>query len=133
MPIPGIFGAIRRALTHTLRVPPTASAREVRIDGLIAAVVGLVVVVAGTLMAMALEKVTMTVGFGRAMLALVLVGYGLLVIGGYRAATGWHPAGEQHDVMSSLRRIGTGIFVVIVAFGLLFGLLLLVGLAMGWK
>jgi hypothetical protein len=120
-------------LSRTLHVPPEATTREVRVDGLIAAVVGLVVVLAGTLGAMTLEKIALTVGFGRAMLVLVFVGYGLLVIGGYRALTGRHPAHEQHDAMSSIRRIGTGILVVCLAFALLFGLLLLVGLAMGWK
>ena len=125
--------AIWRALQHTFHVPPAATARQVRVDGGIAAVVGLVVVVGSMLLMMALEKVTKTVGFGRAMLALVLVGYGLLIVGGYRALTGRHPASEQHDALSSLRRIGTGILVVVLAFGLLFGLLLLVGLVMGWK
>jgi len=57
----------------------------------------------------------------------------LLIIGGYRAATGRHPTRETHDALSSLRRIGTGVLVVIVAMALFYGLLLIVGLVMGWK
>jgi hypothetical protein len=128
-----LMRALWRALQHTLRVPAAATARQVRVDGAIAAVVGLVVIVAGTLLAVGLEKVAKSVGIGRAMLALVFAGYGLLIVGGYRALTGRHHASEQHDPLASLRRIGTGIFVVIAAFGLLFGLLLAVGFVMGWK
>ncbi|MBI5479609.1 MAG: hypothetical protein HY906_12165 [Deltaproteobacteria bacterium] len=128
---------MRRALSHTLRVPPAATPRQVRVDGLIASAVGLVVVLAGTLGAMLLERYGptqgLTVGFGRVMLALVFVGYGFLIIGGYRAVTGRHPASEHHDSLSSLRRIVTGVVVVIIAFALFYGLLLLVGLVMGWK
>jgi hypothetical protein len=127
------MGYVWRALQHTLRVPAGATARQVRVDGGIAAVVGLVGVVAVTLLAVALEKVAPTVGVGRALLTLDLAGYGLLVVGGYRLLTGRHPASEQHDALSSVRRIGTGILVVVMAMTLLWGLLLLVGLAMGWK
>ncbi len=125
--------AVWRALQHTLRVPPQATAREVRVNGGIAVAVGLVVIIGSALIAAALEKVTMTVGFGRLMLAVIFVGYGLIIIGGYRALTGRHPAAEQHDALSSLRRIGTGIFVVVAAFGLLLALLLIVGWVMGGK
>ena len=126
------MGYLWRALQHTLRVPADASARQVRTEGGVAASVGLVVIIAGTLLVVALEKLAPAVGVGRALLALDLAGYGLLVIGGYRALTGRHPATEQHDPLASLRRIGTGILVVILAMVLLWGLLMLVGLALGW-
>ncbi|HEY3357419.1 MAG TPA: hypothetical protein VGQ83_29480 [Polyangia bacterium] len=129
MPGLALFAIVRRAL----HVPPSATSREVRIDGLIAAAVGLVVVLGTTLAAMALEKLSGLVELGRALLLLVLVGYGLLVIGGYRALTGRHPASEREDALSSLRRIGIGVAVVVLAFGLLFVLLLGVGAVMGWK
>jgi hypothetical protein len=125
--------AVWQALQHTLRVPPAATARQVRVDGAIAAVVGLVVVVGGALAAMVIEKVAATVGIGRAMLALVFAGYGLLVVGGYRAVTGRHPASEPQDALSSLRRIGTGVLVVIMAMALFWGLLVLMGLILGFK
>jgi hypothetical protein len=122
-----------RALQHTLRVPTDATARQVRIDGTIAAVVGLAIIVTGTLAALAIEKYDVTVGVGRTMLVLVFAGYAFLVIGGYRAITGRHPAREGDDALSSLRRIGTGVLVVITAMALFYGLLLIVGLVMGWK
>ncbi len=125
--------ALWRALQHTLRVPPQASARQVRLDGALAAVVGLVVIVGGVLAAVTLEKLAHSVALGRAMLVLLFAGYGLLIVGGFRALTGRHPASEGHDPLSSLRRIGTGIVVVVAAFGVLFGLLLAVGFVMGWK
>jgi hypothetical protein len=114
-------------------VPFDATAREVRTNGAIVALVGFAIVLVSGLAPLAVSTAGLPPIIGRAALAVVLVGYGLFVIGGYRALTGKNPASESYEYASSLRRIFTGVGLVVAASALLLGLMFLVLYMLGVK
>lgn len=131
--LPGVwvFEVVRRALAHSLRVPADATKREIRVDGAIASAVGFVVALVGVFLPWLLRGAGVPHVVGRALLAVVLVGWGLLVIGGYRAVTGRHPDREDYSYASSLGRIFTMVGVVVLGFAALMGLMFVVLYVLG--
>jgi hypothetical protein len=96
-----------------------------RVDGAIAAVVGLGVMLTGGVVPLALFELGAPQEVAEAFLAVLLVGWGLFVIGGYRVVTGRHPESERYTYGASLARVFIGVGLVVGAFAVLMGSTLL--------
>lgn len=126
------FDLARGALLGSFAPEAGAPPRVVRVHGAITLLVGLGLFVlggAGMLWlhgprggAVTAEKLLIVpVGFG----------YVGVIVGGYRLLTGTEPRDNRSSTLASIRRITLGVVTVVLSMALLFGLLLLVGLAFG--
>ena len=128
-----IFDGVEEALSRSLRVPPTATPREVRTNGAICAAVGFLLLVACGVGIFTIGAVHVPRAVGLVALAVLLVAYGLFIIGTYRAITGKNPANDSYTATSSLARILAGVGIVVVAAGLLLAIMIAVLALLGIK
>lgn len=124
----------KNACVDTLRPQPGATSRQIRKDGAVAAAIGLLLVLATGGAPMVLDRLQIRlVLVSRSLLALMLLAYGLFVIGGYRLVTGKGVEQTRYGAGASLGRIVFGVLFVFGTMGVLTGLLILVGYAAGMK
>jgi hypothetical protein len=123
---------VKDACVATFRPPSSASATEIRKNGGIATALGFVLVVLLGGAPLALETLHVrSQTAGRAILALVLLAYGLFVVGGYRLVTGRGSADERGGTLGSLGRILFGVLYVFASGAVAAGGLILAGYALG--
>ena len=115
----------RHAVLETFAPPPGASARAIRVNGAVTVVVGLLgFAVAGAVMLVA-HRADLPEMIRKLALAPILAAYVCIIVGGYRLLTGADPATRGDSLGAALRRISIGVAAVILAMGLLMGIVTL--------
>ncbi len=112
-----VSARILDGVSESFSPDPAASAREVRINGVIAVAAGIACFAfAGlTLLLLHDQKLALKAGFAPAM-----AGYAFSLVGGYRLVFGAIAKADPYEVMS-FTRIAFGVVWVVFVFGLLVG------------
>jgi hypothetical protein len=132
--MPNLLVRLKDACLDTLRPPPGLTTAQVRKNGAVAAGLGVVLVALTAGAPMLLDRLPLRSGaVPRALIALMLLPWGLFVIGGYRLVTGKGVEQTRYGAGPSINRILIGVGVVIGSMAALFLLFLVVGFLLGLK
>ncbi|MCC6899845.1 MAG: hypothetical protein IT377_12770 [Polyangiaceae bacterium] len=121
----------RRAVLETFAPAPGASGREIRRNGVVTTAVGMLGFVLGGAAMLAAHRWDAPEIVQKLSLAPILAAYVCTIVGGYRVLTGAEPGSREDSLGASLRRITIGIAAVVLAMGLLFGVVTLALYAFG--
>lgn len=125
------FNLARRAVLGSFAPDPGAPPRVVRAHGAITALVGLGLLVLGGAGMLWLHGPSGGAAGEKLLIVPIGFGYVGMIVGGYRVLTGVEPDGNSGSTLASMRRITLGVVAVVLSMALLFGLMILVGWALG--